>query len=697
MRRIGTQERLTDDERGRLVAELRYWQNRSTAFYANREREERAFLQVWKGQDVSGVREDKDERLAWPFDGASDQRVRWGDTAFQNLLALVVVALDGARVEVTCDGTVQGQKRAAAIQKVLKWCRRKLGAKWYAQVAALLRYMMVDTPAVAAMDVEWAVRRTVGVGTLEFEKAQAEYVAWRVNQGAAVAPDDAAAEFATALATRDETDGYALVRAFLAGVKGVPEGDVDAVAEALDEEGACECRTAAERWEGPEIRALRYGDDFMIPESCEDFDYADPLFRSEWYTETQLRELAAEGEWSRAWVEETLEKKGATFYDTRDYRDAQDMKDVVNVVWAYTTETTPAGDTVRYETLLSLAAGSAFGKRIVRSRRGKWETVFFRREVLAGNLTASRGLAQLCAPDQGLAKEIKDMANNNAIVSSLPAVKAKGARVRNVMIEPFGVLNMGQGDDVAWMNPPPYPAAAKEMVKEIRDDLLAFLGLSNGETDVSTRTQSFVTMMLAQFRELYVRLVECAQDYASDEALLTVTNATDVAGVRHEDLDGDFQLALEFNPANINHKDLIERVTALAQVLAPYDSKNEMDRLPILRSVMSQMFPEIADESFRSPAELTADDVKDEQDNFVKIKAGIAPAVDTEGKWNYAARLEFYQRLQQENPDAIAEMGEVSQAIFQRHVQALEQQARQYGENAAIGRTGVRGVEAAVE
>ena len=694
MRRIGTQVRLTEDERGRLVDELRFWQNRSASFYENRERETKAFYQVWKGQNVSGVRQDTDEKMAWPFDGASDQRVRWGDTAFQDLLALVIVALDGAKVEVTCDGTAQGQKRAAAIQKVLKWCRRKLGAKWYMQISALLRYMMVDSPAIAAMDVEWAVKRTLGVGTLEFEKVQGEYQAWRVNQTNDIAPEDAAAEFATAVMTRDEADGYGLVTAFLTGVKGVPEGDADAVAEALSEEGECECRLAADRWEGPDIRALRFGDDFMIPESCEDFDYADPLFRSDWYTETQLRELASEGEWDRAWVEETLQHKGATFYDTRDYRDAQDMKNVVNVVWFYTTETTADGDTVRYETLLSLASGSAFGKRIVRSRRGKWDTVFFRREVLAGNLTASRGLARLCAPDQGLAKEIRDFANDNAIVSSLPAVKAKGARVRDVMLEPFGILNMGQGDDVAWMNPPPYPAAAKEMVKEIRDDLLAFLGLSNGETDVSTRTQSFVTTMLAQFRELYVRLVECAQDYASGAALMTVTNATDLTGVRHEDLDGDFQLALEFNPANINHKDLIERVTALAQVLAPYDSKNEMDRLPILRSVMSQMFPEIADESFRSPEELTADDVKDEQDNFVKIKAGIAPTVDTEGKWNYPARLEFYQRLQQENPDAIAEMSEVSQAIFQRHVQALEQQARQFGENAAIGRTGVRGVEA---
>lgn len=692
MRRIRTQIPLSEDERGHLIAELNYWQNRSYDFYGNRTKEENAFLQYWKGQNASGVKIDKGEELAWPFEGASDQRVRWGDTAFQDFLSLVIVALDGCKVEVTCDGTAQGQKRAAAISKVVKWCRRKLGAKWYTQIAALMRYMMVDTPAIAAMDVEWSVKRTLGLSVLEFDKLQVEYQVWRVNQTNDISPEDAAAEFATVIGMGEESEGYDLMRTFLAEVKGVPEDDIDDVLEALDEEKECECLAAATKWEGPDIKALRFGDDFMIPESCEDFDYADPLFRSEWYTETQLRELAAEGEWDEEWVEETLKTKGATFYDKRDYRNSDDMKNVVNVVWFYTTDTTPSGDTVRYETLLSLANGSAFGKRVVRSRRGKWDTIFFRREVLANNLTASRGLAHICAPDQGLAKEIKDGANNNAIVSSLPAIKAKGARVRNVMIEPFGVINMGQSDDVSWMQPPPYPATAKEMVKEIKDDLLAFLGISNGETDVSIRNKGWSAFILAQFRELYVKLVECAQDYASDEALLTVTNSTDLSGVRHEDLDGDFQLSLEFDPANLDHEDLIKRANAVAQVIAPLDSKNEIDRGPLVRETMLALFPNIAEASFRSSEELTADDISDEQNNFVKIKAGIQPPVNTEGKWNYQARLEFYQRLQQENPEAIQDMSEVSQQIFQRHIQALEQQALQYGENAAIGRTGVAGV-----
>ena len=692
MRRIGTQTILTDDERQRLIGDLTYWSTRSNKFYDTREKEEKSFNQVWKDQQPNGLRTDKDDKLAWPFDGASDQRVRWGDTAFQECLALLTVALDTCEVEVACDGSPDGTRRAGAIRRLLKWCRQKLGAKWYVQVAALLRYTLVDTPAVGAMDVGWKVRRTMGVVTLDAETLQTEFVAWRTSRDDV--PEDVAAQ-TWALAVAGE-DMAALEEAssFLVSVKGCRQEDVDDILEALSEEGECEALSVAAKWEGPDIKALRFGDDFMIPAGTEDFDYADPFFRQDWMTETELREIAANEEWNEAWVEETLLHKGENFYDQRDYSHAEDMQNLVNVVWAYTTEVGDDGETTRWATVLSLANGSAFGKRVVRSRRGKWETVFFRREVLANNCLASRGLAHLCSPDQGIAKELKDFANDNAIVGSLPMVKAKGARVRNVLIEPFGVANMGQNDDLAFMQPPAYPAAAKEMVKEIRDDLYAFLGLTNGETDVTTRTSSFTAFMLAQFAELYRRLVESAQDYASDEALAGVTGEADVRGIRHEDLDGDFQLTLKFNPANMNHKDLIDRVTALGQVIAPLDAKNELDRGPVVRNAFLQLFPECQGTSFRTAEELRGDDIADEEQNFVKIKAGILPQMDTEGKWNYAARLEWHQQMQQENPDAIAEMGERSQMLYQQWLEALNQMNTQFGENAEIGRTGVRGVEA---
>ncbi len=692
MKRIGTQLKLSESEREELLQELNTWKNNSSKYYTRREKAERMFLQEWKSAALTGLRQDTDEETAFPFDGASDQRVRWGDTAFQEMLSVIMIALDTCKIEVVCDGSAEGVKRAAAIKKLIKWCRRKLGQKWYMQIMALMRYLIVDTPAVAAMNVDWVKKTALAILELNFDTLQAEYVSWRTSDGK-TSNTDAAVEFATNI-KGDMAEIEPQVIEFLTR-KGVKPKHVSKVIQALAEEGECEVAVVVPSWEGPEIKAMRYGDDFMISESCEDFDYADPFYIQEWYTEAQLREMAANEDWDRQWLEETIEETpGKAIYTDLSDNDLQDFQKMFNVVWFYKAETDAYGNTARYEILLSGAKGSAFGKRLIKNHRGKWDAIFFRREVLANNLTASRGIAEICAPDQGLAKQMKDGANNNAIVGGLPPLKAKGNRVRNVFIEPLNIISMGINDDLTWLNPPPYPAAAKEMIKELKDDLYAFLGISNGETDVSSRTQSFTSFMLAQFRELYVRLVEAAQDNASDEALLTVTSTNDLQGLRREDLNGDFQLSIEFNPANMNHKDLIERTSALSQLLLPMDSQNEFDRSPIIRNVMANLFPEMAETSFKSAEQLTQNDIKDEQQNFIKIKAGIMPQMDTEGKWNYQARLDFYRQLEQTNPAAIQEMSPTSQEIFNNWIQALEMQERQFGENARIGRTGVEGVSA---
>lgn len=67
--------------------------------------------------------------------------------------------------------------------------------------------------------------------------------------------------------------------------------------------------------------------------------------------------------------------------------------------------------------------------------------------------------------------------------------------------------------------------------------------------------------------------------------------------------------------------------------------------------------------------------------------------MDTEGRWDYAARLTFWVRLEQENPEALAEMPPAAQAFAQEWVAALHQQAAQFGENAELGRTGSEAIE----
>ena len=693
MRRIGTQVRLTDEERSKLLQDLSYWHTQITddRLLANREEFEKAFDCVWPGQNTKGVRMDTDDAQAWPFEGASDQRIRWGEKTYLDYLALILIAITSCQVEITCGGDAPGLEKARALKLLLKSVMQQLGAKGMAELQALFRYMLCDTPAVGAIDVMWKKRLTMGVVELTVDALVEEYAAYAAANGEA--ETDAAIRFRLGVDGEDEQAAEE-VRAWLVGQRKISEEDVDDVMEALSEEGECETRSVVDENEGPEIKALRYGTDFCVPKVTDDFDYASPMFRGEWVTESQLRERIADQDWDPDWVEETLTHRGIEFYTEIGTYPIEDVKDLVNIVWCYTAETNDRGETTRYVSVLSLAEGSAFGKRIVRTRRGKWNMAFFRREVKSGDILDGRGLAEISAAPQGAAKSIRDMAANNAIVGSLPPVKAKGSRLRNVLIEPFAVINMGQSDDATFMQPPAFPAAADKQEEKIKKDLLEYVGVSDGETDVTDRKKAFVIWFLEQWREFLVLLLEVTQDNASDAFVLRATETADVKGVKAQGVAGQFLITLKLDPTNLDNAKLIEKMNATSQFLQAMDRKGTVDTEPVVRQCFTMMFPELADKSFKSGDQLTQDDIADEQENFVKIKAGVMPQMNTDGGWNYAARIQFWQQLQQENPDAIAEMSPASQDLMNRWIQALQQQDTQYGQNAEIGKTGVQGVGA---
>ena len=693
MRRIGTQLPLTDEERSRLLADLAYWhvQVSDDRVLANRDEFCRALDCVWPGQNVKGVKLNSDKEAAWPFEGASDQRIRWGEKIFLDYLALAVISIVTCDVEISCGGDAAGIERARALKLLLKGLIGQMGAKGYAEVQAMLRYMLCDTPAVGALDVMWKRRRTMGVVELGVEELEDEFAAYAAANGEA--ETEAAIRFRVGIDGEDP-QAWEEVRQWLVGVRKVGERDVDEVIAALAEDGECETRCVVDENEGPEIKALRYGDDFCVPKLTDDFDYASPMFRGEWMTESQLREKVADDDWDEEWVEETLEHRGIELFTEMGKYPIEDVKDLVNVVWCYTAETNDRGETARYVSVISHAEGSAFGKRLVKTRRGKWNIAFFRREVRSSGILDARGLAEISAAPQGAAKLVRDMAANNAIVGSLPPVKAKGSRVRNVLLEPFAVVNMGQSDDVTFMQPPAFPAAADKQEEKIKKDLLEYTGVSDGETDVTDRKRAFVFWFLQQWRDFLVLLLEVAQDNASDEYVLRATETADLRGVKAQNVAGNFVITLKLDPTNLDNAKLIEKMNATSAFLQTMDRKGAVDTEPVVKQCFTMMFPELADKSFKSADRLTQDDVADEKRNFALIKAGVMPEMNTDGGWNYEARLGFWQQLQQENPDAIAEMSPTSQDMMNRWIAALQQQLTQFGENAEIGKTGVQGVGA---
>ena len=707
MRRIGTQFTLTDEDKQKLVDDLNFWRNKSQEYYERRDKLEESLRCIWNGQDPSGLVLDTDEELAWPFNGASDQRVRLADEAYQEFNALVLVALSAATVEISAGSDEGSDRRAAALQMLLKWALDNLGAKGWAQIKAALRYMFCDSPAVAAINVDWRNSVNMIVVRTNAEEIVAEFAAvmsasGKMSESEAMVyarnrisgSEDVNIAIPASDGSRNDDDTGDPFVTFLMRNKGVSEDDVEDVIAALGEDdGAVEFPARGPAVEGIEVCAMRYGDDFCIPIACEDFDFASPWFRGEWLTESQLREKIESDGWDSKWVEETLTYGGRSYYNLEGHEEDEDYKNLYNVCWCYTCETNDYGETTRYVSVIGHAKGSAFGKRMIKSRRGTWNTVLFRREIMSTDVLDGRGLAELCSPDQGLSKIINDRSNDNALIGSLPPVIGKGTRQNRVTVAPFEFNEVGINADIKFMNPPGFPATAKDRVKDIRERLWNYLGLPTPENAAATRVKNTVNNMLLQFRDLFVTMIEVAQDNASDEILASITADGDIKGIRREDITGRFGVKLILDPENLDFEKFNKKLTTFAQILN-MDKRGEVDTSPVLRQALWMMFPEVSRRTIKAPNILRAEDLKDEQENFVKIKAGVMPEMNTEGGWNYEARLNFYRQMQQENPEALQSMSPKSAEMLENWIVALEQQARQFGENAEIGKTGVKGVTA---
>lgn len=698
MKRIGTEIKLSEDERARMLEELNFWRRKSAEHYDTRDELEDLFNCIWEGQSARGLVIGDDDKAAWPFDGASDQRVRLGDKIFQKEYALIAVALSAATIEVTSVGA-DAEKRAANIEILLNWMLNNLGSHGWMQIRAMLHHMLVDTPAIAALDVDWEKNVNLHPEVADYGELVEEFAAAMEAQGLMAEVDATAlVENCVRKAVEGELDenGVAFYE-FLEKAKGMRRRDIRRILKAIgeDDEGKCEYLAKGEAEEGLKLEALRYGDDFVLPTQCEDFRYANPWFRGEWVTPEQLKERVGSDGWDAKWVEDTLAYKGLDFYNSEQttVKD-EEFKNLIGICWVYSAETNARGETIRYVTVLSHASGSAFGKRVISTRNGKWPVVLFRREVRSKAIVDGRGLAEICCPDQGLIKEIKDRANDAAIIGSLPPLVAKGTRASNAVIEPFGLIKIGSSDDVKFMNAPQFPATAKDRAKEIEDDLLDYLGIEHDDKPMGEEKKARVRDMLLQFKDLFVAMVETAQNEASDELLAGITDEGDVKGLRREDISGRFGIMLKLDPDNLNHEKLMERLKTFSQILG-MDKRQEVDTSPVLRHALTALFPEISKKSIKSAETLQGEDIRNEEENFMRIKAGVMPQMNTEGGWNYGARIQWWQQLQQENPDAIAEMSPRSQEMMQQWISALEQQQRQFGENAEIGKTGVQGVGAA--
>lgn len=695
------------DELAVIRQKVSEWNDRASEYFARRSSGERALFCVWAGQSDDGRiwARNNGNKVPKPFDGASDQRIRWADQIVLDKGAVLINGLAQADIKVKATGAKAG-RLARNLTVLLRWMINNMGAEWYRQWEILQSHYLGDSPAVALMGVEWRREerteyRTVTVGEMiEMYAAARTAAAEREGVAATEALGDGVAAMLLLL---EEGEGDAAeAEALLVHAFGIRDAAARRVVRELQAAGESEFPVTVYGDEGPVLQALRLGEDFIIPDNSTGFEKCPLWFRTEWLTRQELEAKEAEDGWEESFIRKTLDGGGMGRSVLQDalaqVEDYDAKKDLYQVVYVYFQAVNEDGVRAKYVTVISHADETAFGRRLLRGTRGRWPAVFFQREVRNKFLLSSRGIPEIASPHQGAAKKLRDTCTDNGVVGGLPPFLAKGTNAqRNEFLEPMRKVDLRINEDLAWMNPPQYPATAQRVYDAIGEELRDYFGEPRPEGNEQApglRRRKEAMWFMAQAYDVLRAMVELAQDNASDEWLAAVTDEKQgVEGLRRDDVAGRFRVQVAFNADDLDQDKVIAKAQVVAQTLNVLDRNRRIDTDPIIDVSMRSLYPDVSEDTLITADRASEREAEEEARNLMKIRAGVMPVMDTEGNWDYQGRLAWYEQLSAENPEVFRDMPPDKYAMLQEWLKAMAQQATQFGENRTVGRSGSGEVE----
>lgn len=690
MKRLDTRRPVKPEHLQRLTQHCQeYFTNISSIVNDNRKARERfAGDSPW---GLDGIRRTSvnGERVK-PFKGAANNTVRWADSVVDCERSLILeLARKADRCVKSLSGDDADTRRAAALTRLLNWALSYMGGEWTRQLTLAINYMLIDTPAVSLLSFDWAKRKVI-----------APRVAYRTPTFDAIVRLQTNPHLKDDLLTQLEQGAPSEEAVKLAsGVLGCSLATARKVLHALSMDEAVEYVAVVSVDEGPSVRAWQYASEFLIPSVCTDFNFCSPWFRTEWVTLPKLYDLAEANDWSDEFVNACVQVKGQQLYcfDSDAQSVSDERRDMVQLVWAYTIEETVDGEIGRWQTIFSAEPSvTACGKELLRGGSGHWSAVFLARERNSDHLLDSRGVATLASAPMDLAKRLEDVGSNNAIIGGLPPVVVKGDNAANVSLSPLSVVKLRNNSELKYLQPPAYPSQGNSELSRIKDELLDYFGISTKISDpesITIRRRNRMSAMIDMLREVYTALLSCVQANIPDALLAQVLGPAAQDPMLRHDIAGHFSLTLECNVEDLFTKNVIDKIQAFGQIVGTLDRNRQVDTTAILKTAIRSLFPDVQEEALRSVTQAVDEDLKNEQENFVKIKAGLKPQMNVQGGWNYAARLQFWQEQMQNNPGAFEEMSPEAQAFAQQWMQALRQQDQQFGANAELGRTGAPDVQ----
>jgi hypothetical protein len=711
---IGSEQPVTDAELAAMKDDLRdIAAEIGTNVQSERQTNANTRFCNWEGQSDDGrKRKAVLGKEAFPFEGASDTRVRLADKVINEHVQEYLTAATRAIPRVM--GTESNDEAfAGRIGMLVKWLiKSQWGPDYLAELELLSQWMEGDTPALAVLGVFWREEMAVENREVTRESIMAQYMELAAP---ALQNEDAinAAMMELQALLTDPNRGEE-IQTILTGLYPNLTGRraKDAVQE-LTAAGKVNVPVPYVRRNIPELQALRLYEDIFFRSNVADLKTAPRIYLRRWLTRAEVREWAKRDDWAEDFVDELLgvgdEKglEGQSGVAGDDLTGAEDItkagdvveprKGLFEVMWCYSRGVLADGTIgIFCRVFNGLCQTPATERRLAEDNTGNYPFVAFPRERLTRRLIDSRSVSELVLTQQSSLKMVADSVEDHVqVLTNPPIIKPRGAPKYQMCLSPFGEIEAGQRDNVKFLERPPYPIAADKHREYVQWEVDDYFGRENEnvpEQRSLLARQMRVNRFLGSLSEALMVAVQLSQRYMTDEDLKRVAGAA-WPNRSTKEIQGRFDLHLSFDVRDMDAEYLVKKGEMIMKYARPLDSGGTVPWEMYVRNMLEAIDPNWADAM--PPADQVSQQVqKDEQQAYMMTMTGIEPPMP-EKITAPQMRLQVIaqtHRPRLQNPGAFPPVSAVSMAMLQNRIKYLEQQATQEN-NAVIGRVGAAPVD----
>ncbi len=648
----------------------------------------------WEGQSPDGrKRRGALGAEPFPFDGASDMRIRMADMLVNEAVDLGMEAVSGMSIR-GVEGSDDGL--AARMERLAAWVvENKLGDTWSDEWRLFLRWLYADAPGRAVFGVYWERRTALVPRVITSEHLlAAEYEA---NGGHA----DAAAQTVRAMLF-DEAAESAAVEWLSGHLEGVRPKALRRALRALRLGESPEVAVPEVVENRPVVRAHRLYEEIFLPLNTTHLQDARVIFLREWLTRVQLEEREHTMGYRRSFIDKALEHEGVSHLgilapgvapasDSTGWAGTADplaRKGLFEVVTAYFRTANDDGYPAVYHVAFHGSVDeAAHDREILPFDHGKYPFAWAACEQTSRGLLAPRGIPELVITDQYALKLLNDSFNDHTSIATAPPVKVPAGRP-DVRLSwgPYSKIREWRAGEISFMSPGAYPVGNDKHRDDIHRRVGEYFGRP-GSADpfiVQSRSRARAAVVTTVAREVLLQMLALCQQYFTDEDLARVTGRgrTPVTFSR-ADIRGRYDLRVSFDSRTSNLEWVRTVGELVGKYLLPLDTVGVFDR-PWLIEYLSGMIDPALLGGVRSVQDALRSELADEDSNLTKISNGIEPEMLLDGQ-NFAARLERLMDNLRKNPAIAAKMDDTSRAILEERIKHLSGQVKQR-ENALTGK-----------